>query len=220
LDGDILKLNIKYIIAVILIIIVAMITYYFYIFPNSQAVIVNSGEQVGKNDFLHEDSQIQQLEIDTENLNNIKVYIAGEVINSGVYEVTEGSRIIDVLNLAGGTTELADLISINLAAFVHDAEQITIPVIKKYTENTINTIDSSLETSGSTQNIVENNLVNINTANKEQLMKLPNIGEVTATKILNYRENNGYFKAIENIKNVSGIGSKTFEGIKDLIIVN
>ncbi|MBU5440005.1 helix-hairpin-helix domain-containing protein [Tissierella sp. MSJ-40] len=142
----------------------------------------------------------------------IMVHISGEVYNPGIVELTLGSRVADAVDLAGGLKKHADLDRINLAKKLVDEEKIFIP---KIGEDINKEIDSEhYENSNST---VESK-VNINTCTKEELMSLPGIGEVTASKIIEYRDNN-IFRSIDDIKNVSGIGEKKFEGIKEMITV-
>ncbi len=142
----------------------------------------------------------------------IMVHISGEVYNPGIVELTLGSRVADAVDLAGGLKKHADLDRINLAKKLVDEEKIFIP---KIGEDINKEIDSEhYENSNST---VESK-ININNCTKEELMSLPGIGEVTASKIIEYRDNN-IFRSIEDIKNVSGIGEKKFEGIKEMITV-
>ncbi|MDR1688016.1 MAG: ComEA family DNA-binding protein [Clostridiales bacterium] len=147
----------------------------------------------------------------------IMVHIAGEVNNPGVYSVKPGSRVADVVDLAGGATENANLAAINLADYVADTQKIIVPD---------NSVDIDI-TAGSVQNnsgikTAENEagaLVNINTASAGELKTLPGIGDVIAEGIINYRETVGLFANIEDIKNVPRIGDKTFLAIADLITV-
>lgn len=153
----------------------------------------------------------------------VVIHVVGEVNSPGVVTLEEGARIIDAINAAGGKTEEADLSKINLAYVVEDGTQIYIPRIN---EN-LNQVD--LISSEAGQNIVVNSLgtneeennakVNINTANKEKLETLPGIGETTAQKIIDYREQNGKFTKIEDLQNVSGIGEAKFNSLKDKITV-
>ena len=142
-----------------------------------------------------------------------KVYVdvSGCVKKPGVYEVSADSRIFEVIELAGGVTPDADTSYINQAEPVTDGLKINVPD-RNQTENSV-----SGETSSALQD--ENGKVNINTADMTRLQDLPGVGPVTAEKIISHRENNGYFRSIEDIKNVSGIGEKTFEKIKDMISV-
>lgn len=145
------------------------------------------------------------------------VYICGAVNNPNVYTLDEGSRIIDVLNMAGGALEDADLNQLNLAEKIYDSQKIYVP--KKGEE-----IDKSplkVENREGKASTVEssNGLININTASAEQLQTLPGIGTVIAQNIIEYRESHGSFSSIEEIQNVSRIGQKTFQKIKDKITV-
>ncbi len=133
----------------------------------------------------------------------IMVYISGEVINPDVYTVTEDMRVIDVIELAGGTTTDADLTTTNLAEFVYDTQHINIPSKHISNEPTL-TFENE-----------EKLKINLNTADKSKLMEVDGIGEATAGYIIEYREEHNGFKSIEELKNVNRIGDKTYEKIKD-----
>lgn len=145
---------------------------------------------------------------------NIKVYIIGEVNSPGVYELPVNSRVVDVVEKAEGFTDEADRVSINLAKILKDEEQIVVSNISNKTFVEVNNNKSDINLSSDTT------LVNINKATKEQLMTLPSVGSVTAENIISYRETYGLFKSIEEIKNVTRIGEKTFESLKELISVD
>ena len=142
--------------------------------------------------------------------NDITVHIAGAVYLPGVYTLPYGSRVNDVLLLAGGATEEADLARINLAAFLSDAQQVIIP-----TEH--DEIEAIPETA---QHRQDSGLVNINTADTAQLQTLPGIGPVIAGNIIAHREANGLFDTVEQLINVPRIGAGTLNNIRDLITVN
>ena len=154
----------------------------------------------------------------------IVVDISGQVISPGVITLDEGARVIDAINLAGGTTKDANLNKVNLAYILEDAQKIYIPSVNDKEER-----EYILEVSGDTEIVTssgsvgnkkeEKLMVNINTANAIELSKLPGIGNSTALKIIYYRNENGEFKSIEDIKNVSGIGDAKFNKIKDNIFV-
>lgn len=177
----------------------------------------------------------------------VVVYVCGAVNNSGVYELSSGSRIADAVEAAGGFSDEADREYLNLAMTVSDGMKIQIPTVdetrqlKESDDKADSTGTSANEDSGDhfvvtsegeavdTNKIVSNesdnkadsgnSLVNINTATKEELCSLSGIGESRADAIITYREQNGPFSCIEDIMKVSGIKDKVFEQIKDRITV-
>ena len=147
----------------------------------------------------------------------IVIHITGEVNNEGIIEIKEGGRISDAIEEAGGLTKEADLERVNLAYELEDGQKIYIPNkkdkdIEEYVTEGVDDIvlPDELSKAG-------DGLVNINKASSEELQELDGIGEALAENIIAYRENNGKFKNIENIKNVSGIGDSKYEKIKDNI---
>lgn len=155
---------------------------------------------------------------ETKEKNKIILHITGEVKSPGIIEIEEGSRLADAIEAAGGITENADINKINLAYVVKDGQKINIP--------NVNSVDtSSYITDDIGENIIiedinsNTNLVDINKATQTELETLTGIGPSTALKIIKYREENGKFKTIEDIKNVPGIGDSKFEAIKDEICV-
>jgi competence protein ComEA len=145
----------------------------------------------------------QDEETNKESNEYIYVDIDGAVINPGVYELLEGSRVIDAINKAGGLEEKAFTQNLNKARKLIDGEKIYI-----YIEG-----DEYIKS------LQSNNLININIASVDALMSLPGIGEVYANRIIEYRYTKK-FSSIEEIKNIEGIGDKTFEKLKELITVN
>lgn len=148
----------------------------------------------------------------------IYVHIEGAVNNPGVKEVIRGTRIFELIELASGELKDADLSKINLASVLKDEQKIYVPY--KTIETSTNT-DGAIIINKNTQSYssAENKLVNINTANLEELQKLDGIGPSMAQKIVNHREQNGYFSSIEDIKNVSGIGETKYNKIKENITI-
>ena len=150
------------------------------------------------------------------------IHITGAVKNPGVYQLKSTDRIVDAVKIAGGETEEANLDLINLAALLKDGQKIIVPS-KIYNENgeEINkNIDNNtgvMYSSSSSGSI--SGKININTANATMLQALPGIGPVLSERIVEYRNQNGFFGVIDDIKDVSGIAEKKFEGIKDLICV-
>lgn len=146
----------------------------------------------------------------------IKVYVTGEVMAPGVIELEEGARIQDAIEGAGGIKAEANLKDINLAYEVADGEKIYIPNGSEIVEE-VSEQASSGSSSNSSSN--SNGKININKATATELTSVPGIGESTAQKIIAYREENGKFKTIEDIKNVSGIGDSKYNSMKDSISV-
>jgi competence protein ComEA len=170
---------------------------------------------------VHEDSAVEEsynaeaenAEADAEEPSPavIKVYICGCVVNPGVYELPEGSRICDGLDAAGGFSEGADESRINLACYLRDGDMVYFSRIgEEMPEGAAGVPDP-----GNTSN----GLVNINLANAEQLCTLPGIGASKAASVIKYREENGAFTDTSQIMNVSGIGENLYNNIKDLICV-
>lgn len=147
------------------------------------------------------------------NFKEIVVEIKGEVKNPNIYKLNENSIIEDLINKAGGLTEFADISKINRAEKLQDHIAIVIP--NKNDPNSQNTISSSVSAS-STQG---NSLVNLNTATDIELQSLPGVGPSKAKSIIEYREKNGGFKSIDEIKNIKGIGESSFEKLKDKITI-
>ncbi|NLM06483.1 MAG: ComEA family DNA-binding protein, partial [Tissierellia bacterium] len=151
----------------------------------------------------------------------IFIHIGGEVNNPGLARVREGRRVKDVIDIAGGLTELADVNKINLAKIVKDEEKIYVPKIGEEIPNDYQntSIVSAFQLEDSDSKSSSGSLININTATQAELESLPGIGSKTALKIIDYRKKNR-FERIEDLMDVSGIGEKKFEAVKDLIITD
>lgn len=146
---------------------------------------------------------------------NMKVDIKGAVKNPGVYEVKSGSRVNDLIKQAGGTTVEADLEAINLSAKLNDENCIVI--YKKGEAEKIKNIKSNTSAGIVLSADDSNTVINLNTANKEELKTLTGIGDAKADAIIKYREENGGFKSVEELTKVSGIGQKTLEKFLDKV---
>lgn len=144
---------------------------------------------------------------------NIMVDVKGEVVSPGVYELTTEDRVIDAIQLAGGYTNEAETNLVNHAQKLQDEMVIYIP--KKGEELADLPIEQTVTSGQASKNSAGK--ININTADESQLTTLPGIGPSKAQAIIAYREETGSFKNIEDLTNVSGIGDKTFEKLKELI---
>lgn len=163
-------------------------------------------------------------------LNEFYVDIKGSVKNPGVYKFKENNRVIDAIERAGGLKKNADTSNINLSKKLTSEMVIYIYSEKEIKNNDslscnnicnveVIEVNNCIEQSTTSQDINSNNLVNINTATIEELLTLSGIGESKAKSIIEYRSNNGSFKTIDDLKNVSGIGDALFNKIKDKIAV-
>lgn len=139
----------------------------------------------------------------------ICVYITGAVVSPGVYELSDGARVYELIAMAGGFTGDADMLSVNQAALLHDEEQVTVYVKADGTE----------PGAGERPAVGTDTRIDINTADRTLLMSLPGIGETKAEAIIAYREKNGRFASIEEIMNVTGIGESMFAELKNRIRV-
>ena len=146
----------------------------------------------------------------------IKVYICGHIKTPGVYDIENGSRLVDLISLAGGATEDACLEAINLAQILADSQKFYIPSLNEI-KNGVSNDSSSTDMTNSQAS--QNKVININFASLSELVQLPGIGNVIAQNIIDYRNKYGQFKSREELKNVKGIGEKKFEEIKDFISV-
>lgn len=151
------------------------------------------------------------------------IHITGSVKNPGIVKLKYGSRIEDAIEAAGGLTENADITNVNLAYVLDDGVKIRIPSITDEKNG-----DEQILEDGSGENIIEEtNMtlgastkeVNINKATETELQSLPGIGASLASRIIEYRNQNGKFSKIEDIKNVNGIGDSKYDNIKDFITV-
>lgn len=135
------------------------------------------------------------------------VYVCGEVVNPGVYRLSQGQRIFEAVEAAGGFTARAARNRLNLAEKVWDGMQVEVPDAESAAEPV------------SRQEESRPGKVNINTATREELMGLTGIGKARAEDIITYRQEKGYFQTIEDIMKVPGIKDKAFEKIQDDITV-
>ena len=153
----------------------------------------------------------------------IIVHIIGEVKKEGIVSLKEGDRVIDAIRKAGGETKNADLSQVNLAYILSDGQKIYIPAKNEKIDNfVISSNEAEIIDNKGNKNSESSNMsskININTATESQLDTLPGIGPSTATKIIEYRNTNGKFKKIEDIKEVRGIGEAKYEDLKKYITI-
>jgi competence protein ComEA len=185
----------------------ASFVYWHQVVPARQRVVIEPPPgtkliDAGSGTMLSEETEPEPKEI--------IIHVAGAVVKSGVYHLPEGSRVIDAITAAGGAAAEADLDAINLAQPLIDGQKVWVP---KAGDQLVGETNSASGAAGG------NGKVNINTGDLTQLQTLNGIGPSLAQRIIDYRTNNGPFRQIEDIKNVSGIGTKRFEQLKDYITV-
>lgn len=186
---------------------------------------VNQSDELGSSELsdLTTDENIDatDVKIATSNTDEIYVYICGEVQNPAVYKVAKTARVFEVIAVAGGLTEAAAEEYINQALTVSDGQQIYVPSSDEVEEILLFEADnvSSNETPDNTGEVIKQE-VNINTADATELMTLSGIGQAKAQAIIEYRNNNGDFKTIEDIMQIDGIKESVYEKIKDKIRVD
>ena len=193
---------------------------------DDENIVFNTKKDIKKNEEEEEESDVYY-----------QIDIKGEVINPGIYTVKEGSRVIDVIRLAGDLTEVADTSVLNLSKKVKDEMVIIVysyDEVLNFTETKekeeieqeacINqngiTNDACIEDSTddtSSSSVVISGKISLNTATLDELMMLPGIGEAKAEAIIKYREEVGAFQSIEELKEVNGIGEAIFDQIKESI---
>ena len=151
----------------------------------------------------------------------ISVYVSGQVKTPAVVTLEDNGTLhaVDAINAAGGLTDLADTEIINLAEPLVDGQHIHIPTKEIIFQEIPAAVAVSNSAPNKAVNFAQGNLININTADEEELKKIKGVGPVLAKRIIEYRTNNGAFQAVEDIKKVKGIGPKTFEKMKDSITV-
>jgi competence protein ComEA len=188
--------------------------YYFYFYKPVPPDI--SSLENKEDNFV---TKTKQVEAESKKeLQNIMVDIKGQVQHPGIYQSTTDERVMDVINRAGGFTGKADQNQVNLAEHVHDEMVIYIPGKGEDVPSQAAGTESSAAVTGSTA--ASQGKVDLNKADLNQLQTLPGIGPAKAAAIIEYREKTGKFKAPEDLKNISGIGDKTFDKLKDLIVVH
>lgn len=176
-------------------------------------------EVLVKNDSISAEEMPSIIEV--VEIEEVPIYICGEVNNPGVYYVSTHAIINDIIEKSGGFTDEANQMAINLASQIVPNEKIIVPKIGEEIDKLIDSYDNRERIESSSVSpqatISQSTLINLNTATKEQLMTLNGIGEVKAAAIIAYRQEKGVFNSVDEIKNISGIGDKTFEKIKQFI---
>ena len=207
-------------IVVVVAIVVAVLGYYFFFLQSEPKQSENNPIF---SEITEENMEVAEEEVEVQETVMIKVDVKGAVQIPGVYIAEPGDRVIDLIAAAGDFTKDANLNKVNLAQLVEDQMVIYVPTVGEEEEDVLGT--SSTPTGGvgmiGTEGIATSNKdqVNLNTATQAELETLTGIGPSKAIAIIEYRETTGKYQQIEDLKNIPGIGDKTFEKLKDSITV-
>lgn len=196
----------KLIFIVVLAIVIVVGSFYSFWQKNSVSDSVTAGEVLAKGTKERE-----------EKASEIMVYISGAVQRPGVFKMDHHGRIIDVVTLAGGLTQEADVTKINMAQVLKDGMHIQ--VVERVVANASGGNVPLQGGKGGVNTGKGQGMVNLNTADKSVLDTLPGIGPALAERIIEYRQTNGGFTEVEGLKKVPGVGGSKFEKLKDKVTI-
>ena len=205
------------------IILLTVFVAFYYVFNKSEEVLDDFDSNMTSTTFVTSEKVRDKIFVD----------VKGAVKKPGVYEMNSSDRVVDAIKMAGGLKSNASTNNINLSKLVSHEMVIYIITKSEVTTKAVSdvpckcetiTVNNCIDNDASTDNkegdeTSTSDKVNINKASKDELMKLKGLGESKADAIITYRTNNGEFKTIEDLKNVSGIGDALFDKIKDFITV-
>lgn len=203
------KIKDKFVLLIVLSIFCLVGIMMYVILPKNRTEFDSSLELVSEVSSITSDTNEEEI--------NDKFYvdIKGAVVSPGVYEVNDDMRVLDVVKLAGGLTEASDDKKVNLAEKLIDQMVIYIPEIGEEGFELV----TQVSTGDKSITEKDSKLININTSSASELQSLNGVGEKKAEKIIQFREENGSFKTIEDLKKVDGIGEKTFDSLKSQITI-
>lgn len=192
-------------------VVTALVVFLFISKPKEE---LSAGGDVGLPGVMEEKSE-KHFEMEEEKVASgpLFVDVKGAVSSPGLYEAKEGDRVLDAIDQAGGLIKTADEKQVNFAQKVHDEMIIYIPEKGEVVEEALPAMAAPSSTQAAGK-------ININRADLSELQNLPGVGPAKAQAIIDYREEQGPFKKVEDIQNVSGIGEKTFEKLQESITVN
>jgi competence protein ComEA len=196
--------------------------YYFYLYqPETTKEQGITGIEASSPSMVQNETNLDKSQNEPANQEkkdvDIIVDVKGAIKQPGVYHSNQNERVIDVIGRAGGLTDNADQTQVNFAAHVQDEMVIYIPAKGEVAAGSHGNSSVSIGTTNGAG--AQDGKININKADENELQNLPGIGPSKAASIIQYRQENGLFQNIEDLKKISGIGDKTFEKLKDSISV-
>ncbi len=209
------------IMGIIIVILASLLIYLAYLSDDAEAEVLSQSPPPIESQPPADNKTAEPInEADKNETKKIKIYIVGAVKEAGLIELNEDDRLYDAVIKAGGPDEDADLTRVNLAIRVKDEGMYYIPRQGEDISQEISPIMQNPQNTAKEPDQSEDNRVNLNTASQSILETLPNIGPKRAESIIRYREENGPFSRIEDIKKISGIGDKIYDSLKDYISVD
>lgn len=213
--SDWLKANKMYLLLGVLI--AAALAIYYFMPAYAEREKNNLTEWEDSAELILQEENLETSQEKAEEKETMVIDVKGAVVKPGVYEAQSGDRVIDLIQLAGGLQENADQNQINFAMKVEDEMVLYLPVIGEEEKHNNGGTTPNFGSFAATSS--DNGKVNLNTATESELQTLTGIGPAKAAAIIEYRDTNGPFKEIEQLKEISGIGDKTFEKLKEEISV-
>ncbi|MCM3413036.1 helix-hairpin-helix domain-containing protein [Metabacillus litoralis] len=202
----------KWIILLVSLLAVTILYYYFFnIQASSELVTTNVEGAYMETSVPDETTKGEQKTSENSEASTIVIDVKGAVQTPGVYEISANARVHEIIEKAGGLSDQADEAAVNLASSLEDGMVVYIPQIGENKENPFQTTNEDKDSPKK---------ININLATSEELQTLSGIGPAKAEAIISYREENGQFKSIEGLLEVSGIGEKSLEKLKEEVTVN
>ncbi|MCQ6278172.1 helix-hairpin-helix domain-containing protein [Bacillus sp. EB600] len=200
--------------------------YYFYLYQpqaSTEQQLTGIGKNVASSDKKDNPASVDAVKDQKDQTKQpekdetVIVDVKGEIKQPGIYHSNQMERVFDIIQRAGGLTDKADQSQVNFSAHVQDEMVIYIPA--KGEANSSSPVIDSVP-SGTTNSAGKSTgKININKADENELQNIPGIGPAKAAAIIQYRQENGPFKAVEDLKKISGIGDKTFEKLKESISI-
>ena len=184
-------------------------------------ILLETGEQRGNETVCFAETKQESIYETEDSKALIYVYVCGQVVSPGVYELSEGDRIIHAIEMAGGILPEGDIGRLNMASLLLDGQKIYVPSFEEMETYDAEDEHESVEDFsfiGDDEEI--SGRLNINQATKDQLMQLAGIGVSKAEAIVQYRQEHGEFKSTEELMLVPGIKEGTYAQIKDRISIN